>query len=250
LDVPFTSIFYFLVFIGFGCFILIKGTKNEKFTSLSLLLLFIAQFPLLLIFYTFDSRYIILTVALIATMIGWAFSRFSIKNLYLKLTLLGIFFTLHLMGQIPLFKQVVANNILHTSVGWQYEAVKNFDSYFSQNAERQPLLITALPPHLVASYQKQKYSLLPLSPDQEFLQKGEYVWGSTVPYDSLIDGYRMWLTDGKEIYITNAYITHQQSVIGDYEEYKRHFNFELVSEGCLSACNIYKLSTLADDYKM
>lgn len=239
--ISFTSPLYFLTFMVMGTLTLIKGNREERFSSITLLLLFLAQLPLLLMFYSTDSRYIILTIPIMAVMVGWTFSNLSIANSYIKTLILLIIIGLQLFSQIPLFKQVLANNLLHKSNGWQYLAIQHFDEYFSQANTNDVYLITALPPHLVAAYQKEDYELLPLSNDQEFLQKGEHVWGEDVPYDSLVEGYKAWIEQGKIIYITNAYITHQQSVIYDFEKYKEAFVLEQVSEGCSSACNIYKL---------
>jgi hypothetical protein len=50
------------------------------------------------------------------------------------------------------------------------------------------------------------------------------------------------INNGKTVYISNSYITHQQKVISDYEKFKKEFTFELVTTGCLDTCNIYKLN--------
>jgi hypothetical protein len=114
--------------------------------------------------------------------------------------------------------------------------------HFNNHLEEEVLIITALPPFLVDVYQTTSYRVLPMSPDQEFLSKKQYVWGDDINYADLRGTYREWLEEGRELYISNAYITHQQSVIEDYESYKESFEFEIMAEGCDQACNIYRLS--------
>ncbi len=153
----------------------------------------------------------------------------------ISLIIIGV----HSLHQISLFKEIISFNVLHRSTAWQYQAIKQFDLYFLDKSDVK--IITALPPFLVDAYQETEYRVLPLSQSQEFLQKKELVWGTDVPYENLMEGYITWLKQSKRLFISNAYITHQQSVIEDYEAYKTQFDLELVSSGCLDACNIYEL---------
>lgn len=211
-----------------------KKLKNASLKLISLLLIFISQFFLLLSFHITDSRYIIYTVLLLPLIFIFSVP----KKIGLKYkSIICIFIILHIVNQLPLFKLVISENIFHKSTAWQYEAILHFNKNLAENSE----LITTLPPFLVDAYQSKPYRTLPLSKSQEFLQKGELVWGEDVNYADLITGYKNWLVEGKTLYISNSYITHQQSVIDDFEMFKKEFNLELVSSGCLEACNIYKL---------
>ena len=197
----------------------------------------------MLIFYTVDERYLLLSIPIFIIAICLsidAYSQLVQKHLVVFFQIVCIVVALQLWSQKPLITQLFADSILHHSEAWQYQSIKQFDSYF-KNQDSSAYLITSLPPMLVEAYQTTRYQALPLSTSQEFINKQEYIWGPDVPYSNLIEGYKEWLQEGRQVYISNAYITQQQSVITDYELYKNNFELEQVSEGCLSACNIYKL---------
>lgn len=230
-----SNIMLFGLFITSCLYLLFKTNKRNQ--AHLLITLFLSLFPLQLIFYSTDARYIIYSIPLIALGIGWLIEAWPEKRRALFfLTVLGIF--LQLFMQRSFVKEIIASNIFGRSTAWQYEAVL----HFNRQSTDSDLIITALPPFLVDTYQTKPYRVLPLSHHQEFLDKQQYVWGSDIAYDDLIGTYTQWLEEGRPLYITNAYITHQQAVIEDYENYKNYFDFELVSEGCEQACNIYKLS--------
>jgi hypothetical protein len=204
-----------------------------------LLLVFCSLFFLLLTFYLTDSRYIIYIIPIYIVL----FSLTTPRELFLSYKFLIFFlFISHIFSQIPLFKKIISENIFHRSVAWQYEASKIIGDFSSHEQNSQ--IITALPPHLVAAYTNDQSILLPLSNSQEFLQKKQYIWGEKINYNNLLLYYKEQVAAGENIYITNSYITHQQSVIDDYEAYKTEFTFKLIKEGCLGACNIYKLELL------
>lgn len=191
-----------------------------------------------LIFYAVDDRYIILLIPLLVlSFIGFidntSEKHNTLSKVFVGITILSLFFI-----QRNVYKELIVANILDRSTAWQYQAIKHFDTSLSEG----DYIITALPPHLVSAYQQRSYTVLPISNYQEFLQTGYEIWGPEPNYNDLKAGYNDMLEEGKTLYISNSYITHQQSVIKDYEDYKKLFNFELVSEGCLSACNIYRLS--------
>lgn len=219
--------------------------KSAK-TSLSILLvlLFFAQFAVLLIFYTVDTRYALCTIPLVALQLGWLMKDVLKRKKWAGAGIIGIVTMILAYQQLPLFKLLINDNLLGRSVAWQYQSITHFNRYFLDKP--QALVVTALPPFLVDAYQTSNYRALPLSQNQEFIQKQEYVWGSDINYQALIDEYKNDLEKGTPLYISNAYITQHSSVIADYENYKKEFKLELVSEGCLSACNIYKLSVLDD----
>jgi len=215
--------------------------------GLILLALFLAQFPIMLIFYVADARYIILTVPIFALAAGWL-SEFwleffkSRRQRSVFFLLVGLALIIQLWVQLPLVRQVVAANLLGRTVGWQREEIKEFDQVLVSESD-EAYLITALPPFLVDAYSEGNYRVLPMSSSQEFLQKSQWVWGSDLepeeyPVD-LNNIYGELLAEGKKVYISNAYISHSHEVVLDYEELQKTYSFELVSEGCLGTCNVY-----------
>lgn len=220
---------------SFGWVVLLR--RKPIFAWISMVL-FISLLVLILPFYVVDVRYILpawLFICMWATVaLIWLSER---KGLKFTLIAGGLIVGSLLLAQLPLMKTLLTENVLRTAQPWQYLAVKEVSSQLD-NEDR---LITALPPHYVNLFSENNLVLLPLSPAQEFMQKGIPAWGSNVPYEDLLTGYQTWLEEGRELFITNAYITHQQAVIDDYEAFKTRFDFELVSEGCQGVCNLYQL---------
>jgi hypothetical protein len=242
---PFTSIS--ILIAGLAGLLLSIYSKKDTYLVGILSASFLAQFSLLLIFYTVDSRYIIIAIPLLALATALAFQRLSefpkLHTQHLVVLLCLVFLPLTL-SQVPVFRYLLSANILHTTKAWQLESVKHFDTFFKDTPNQ--LLITALPPYYVDAYQKSDYRVLPLSLAQEFAtNKKIYPWGNHINYNDLTQEFTKLLAENKRIYISNAYITHSQTVISDFEKYKEVFDLTLVSQGCQDACNIYTL-TLKD----
>lgn len=214
---------------------LFTNTKKKLLKIFPMIIIFLSIFSLLITFYLSDSRYIIYVIPLLIVSFSTTIpSKINRKQQIFYIVLILI----HFFNQAPIFKQLIADNILHRSTAWQYEAIIEIET-FAKN--KNISIITALPPHLVDAYSSNSMKILPLSTHQEFLQKKQYVWGSNIDYDNLPNYYRQLVQNGEEIYITNAYVNHQQSVIVDYEAFKNSFELILEHEGCLNTCNIYKL---------
>lgn len=234
-SLPFTSVGVTLsAAVGFWLY-----RKSHLIEVASLALLGASIYPLLLVFYQADLRYSVLILPILVIGVTLAVSKTWHTRPLWGLLLMAVILLFQL-PQLSIFKNILSNNLLHRSTAWQYRAIQAFDQFAVQQSG-EVMIITALPPHLVDAYQIEPYRVLPLSPAQEFLQKKQFVWGSDVHYEDLLAGYRQWLEEGKVLYISNAYVTHQQSVIDDYEAYKKHFKLELVVEGCQQACNVYQL---------
>ncbi len=215
---------------------LVKQVRQQQWLDFTILTgLFLSVFPLQLVFYTADTRYILyvlpIMLAGIASLVGNSQQTFRWSAILVLAILLNLF-----LGQ-NLAKQVIANNWLGRSQAWQQQAVFQFNQTLPENAQ----IITTLPPFLVDAYQDKFYRILPLSSSQEFLSKKQYIWGYDINYADLIQNYTDWLNQGETLYISNAYITHQQKVIDDFERYKQVFELELIATGCQNACNIYQL---------
>lgn len=219
------------------------SSKQARSQVVILLGILSSIFPLIILFYVVDIRYILTALPiLIFSQVFFFDAIFRRWNKVIGLLFAILIFILVGYSQAPLFKEIVLSNIFHRSIGWQYEAIINFNKFANSSIGHEQIeIITALPPFLVGTYQTQNYKVLPLSEHQEFIAKKQYVWGDDVSYDNLIEGYKKKLNDGKNIYISNAYITHQQEVIKDFEEYKKNFQLLPVSSGCLNTCNIYQI---------
>jgi len=249
------------IFASMGLVILpLLAWKLKRFCyeTIVVISLFLAQFPLMLVFYTLDTRYIIYSLPLIALAGGWSVALIaplvSRKWLYLGL---GLVLLAHVFTQVPHFKQILSANVLGRTVGWQYQAITSFDHYFAATNEP-AYLITAIPPFLVDAYSTSTYRVLPLSPAQEFIAKGQWVWGTDTDPERWmsspptfrnpryqLDSIQLVIDDllvrNEPIFISNAYITHLPQVIKDYETWKEQYVFEAVQTGCEQACDMYRI---------
>lgn len=226
-----------------GIFFMFK--QKKYYTALVMMLMSLSSLVAPLIFYVQDARYSSLLTVTVSIGIAWFIQRIAqySKNKKKYLYLL-VFFCL--LGQIysqkNLIQKIIAANLLHRSVAWQYEAIKSFNTFFEN--KRSSYLITALPPFLVSEYSNETYKILPLSKEQEFFNKKQQAWGSSVPQTDLPAFFTQLLEEKNEVYISNAYITHSQTVVADYQGLEKLFIFVPVSQGCLKTCNIYKLQLI------
>lgn len=236
---PLVSFFVALPALAFLCYSLMARPLPKNSSKYRFIMgLIMAQLALPLIFYHQDTRYVYFTLPLYIVLIGYASTHYN-KSAHSYLFILCILIA-STVTQIKPLAQIIKSNYVPTRIGWQRMAISEFDRVYERSAAR-PQLITALPPFLISAYQTGSYTVLPLSEHQEFIAKGQQAWGGGVPLTELRREYAAWLKQGKKLYISNAYITHQQSVIDDFEAYKSMFTLRQVSEGCYSACNIYEL---------
>lgn len=286
---PLTSSLIFVFFLS-GCLIslLPKSLITKKFHSpinyfnnLKLCaLMFVSQFPILLTFYTSDSRYILYSIPIIIVGTACVFKigliELSIKRLQSLIVIcISLTTLIHLCSQGGFLLSIVKANFFSTTTAWQKESILGLDQSLKKlNTESQfSFLVTAIPPFLFDTYASDpSYLLLPLSAHQEFIAKGEWVWGSkslsflnealasksmkfrntndeskrysVQQFDSphLMDLYTFLLVNNYSVYISNAYVTHQYSVTEDFESIKRYFNLTPITENCRNACNLYRLS--------
>ncbi|MEN8253404.1 MAG: hypothetical protein ABFQ62_03460 [Patescibacteria group bacterium] len=218
------------------------GSKNIKTKNLSLTVtgFFLAQFPLLLVFTSSDARYIVLSIPILIICLAILIA--NIKNLKMSYLILLALLLSQIYLQKDFYKQIISENILGRSSAWQQEAVINFNSQLPNNS----FMITALPPFFIDLHQNQNYQALPLSKNQEFINKGQWLWGSAYETNNLLDLYDKLLLAKKQVFISNAYITHNHQVTEDYEKLKDKYDFRLVSRNCDAACEIYEINFKTD----
>lgn len=244
-----SGLFFALAMAGLGYGLLASDKLRGAWRGVAAV--WLALWPIALVFYVVDARYIIYSIPILSLAVTWFFDQLSLASH--RKTMIGLIIGLLLAGlgqlisQAGLAKEIIAANVLHRSRAWQFESIQHFNQVFTDKPNA--ILITALPPFLVDAYQVGAYRVAPLSTAQEFLQKGEHVWGDDVMYTDLIQGYAAWVAEGKELYISNAYITHAQQVIRDYERYKSTFIFVPVSEGCDHVCDVYLLKLATESAK-
>ncbi len=223
-----------------ACIGIVILIKRRQRALVGVTILFFSLIPLLLLLHAHDARYVYYVIPVFTLICTYLYTFISTKNKKAAYVMAGILILAQIFSQLPLMLEILKTNVFHSSNGWQHIAVSEFDKVLTQKEER-TFLITALPPFFVDAYQTGSYTVLPLSEHQEFIAKGQQAWGNEVPLSNLNSTYQQWLLQGKKLYISNAYITHQKSVIDDFEAYKKTFTLKPISEGCYSACNIYEL---------
>lgn len=214
-----------------------KRFDNKTWTRWLFITIFLSQFPLLLVFYVTDARYALLSTPLIALGIGLFTSDILKEKWKIMLSLL---FCVVLIGQQRmLLKEILASNWLNRSRAWQYESIKFFNQTFSEQPGS--YLITALPPFLFDLYGMGQYQVLPLSSEQEFLDKGQLIWGNEVIPNQLVDYYHYLLKTGQAVFVTNAYLSAEAPFKYDFGALAEHFQLEQIMQGCENTCTVYRL---------
>lgn len=229
-----------LVLLPVSVLLFIKKSAEQNLV-IKLVFFIVSITALQSFFYAADNRYLInvLPLVFLAAALSLPLILGKKREVY-SFLILGILAAGLLISQKDFYRRLIGTNWLQRSTAWQYEAVKHFESL---NLPENSALITALPPYLFSFYYPDSPAILPLSSAQEFMNENQRPWGTELNYDDLIEGYRLQLEEEKILYISNAYITHQQSVITDFEQYKENFELKLVSEGCQQTCNVYRLLT-------
>jgi len=199
--------------------------------------------PLLLLqfFYVTDGRYLLTAIPCLIMALAYLLTAWPKPTQRYLIIVLGAVLLIQIFSQLGFYRQIIASNWLLRSRAWQYESILEFER--SLRAVESPLLITALPPYLVQLYlpAETQIRVLPLSAHQEFSAKKEWVWGNDVEYGNLVSYYQRLLTEGKKVYLSNAYISHSALVGADYSQLSQVFKLILVKEGCLGTCNLFKL---------
>jgi len=221
-------------------------TTKINYTRVSMFLT-IAFAPLVLLqfFYVIDGRYLV--TAILSLVVCLCFILESIRSKIRPRFLLFLIFIIvgfQAISQLTFYRQILSSNILNRSKAWQYEATIEVDALLQK--KKNSYLISTLPPYLFEFYgsAQRGYSILPVSSHQEFLDKNQFVWGDTINYSNLPDHFRQLILEGKEVYITNAYLSHSREVEKDYESLKNQLWFDPVSSGCLYTCAVYRLKLL------
>ena len=235
--------------IGGGALYLIAknwGDKNKRLNNIYLILIALIILPLQLIFYVYDNRYLSQLIPLLVVIIiynwRWPLEKEGRRNAIAVgiMAMLGLWF---LTGQAGWYRKIVVDNFLYRSVAWQKEAVMFIGEYFENQENQDFALITNISPFYYDYYGWGKSEYLPLAPLYEY--QGTTLWREKYDWEKFVADPVGFYTDileaGKELYLTNAYVTNAEYVINHNELYKAAFELELVQVGCDQACNIYKV---------
>ena len=193
-----------------------------------------------------EGRYISTVIPLFMLGVGVILDKLN-KNIYLIL-FLGVYFLtkgtvngFYERKATSLKRQILNNQLEENEIPWTWVAVQSFNEYFKDKTDI--YLGTVTNPFYINYFGNGNYKFVPLSPRQEFSGAGkgfidEYFKNS----NSLVDIYQNLLDTGKEVYVTNYYLTYYHGGLdSDYLNIEKNFKFSQVSDGCLGECKIYKL---------
>ena len=139
-------------------------------------------------------------------------------------------------------RQIMNNRLEENEVPWNYVAIGKINEYFDKKKEN-VYLGTFLNPFYVMYFGNGNYKFLPLSTRQEFSGLGKgFIDKYFEKENSVVNLYKSLLLQGKEIYVTNYYLTYSKGALDDeYHNLEKIFKFTQVKDGCLGECKIYKL---------
>jgi len=193
-----------------------------------------------------EGRYISTVIPLFILFSGIIFNELKFNFL------MGIFLIIYFLSRgtvngfyerkaTSLKRQILNNQLEENETPWNYKAIENFNDYFKD--KKDVYLGTILNPFYIMFFGNGNYQFLPLSLRQEFSDVGKNFTGQYVEKDkTLVDLYKRILSEGKELYVTNYYLTYYKgSLDAEYYNLEKVFKFTQVKDGCLGECKIYKL---------
>lgn len=201
-----------------------------------------AQIAFMSTFYAADGRYFIIALPSILISISfvyrWATTRTDkvklAQSIVLLIAILSVGF------QAKELKTKLAINFKYAETPWFYVATKHIEK--SIEADKNTVLISAIPVYFFDFYSQSKYQILPIAQEQEPKTK-PLVYGPEYNYENLIVLYKKLVADGKSVYISNYGLGNQGYMHEAYDQIENSFELELVTEGCFQSCNVYKLTS-------
>lgn len=242
----------FLIFGLYSLATLLSFIKKENWlNNLYILLLALSQLPLQIIFWVFDSRYLLLWVplAVVGIIYDWSLLvDFFNRKALLSIIVVGIALILHLKWQRSFWSFVLNNNWRHASKAWSYTGAQTLNKFMADKPQAK--MVSGLFPYYFSYLANDDSAIyLPMSNQQEFYRwlPAEKAWGTTPNYDLILKDPLLYvqslLENNEEIYISNLSITGSERIIGDYEEFKKTFKAEKVDYyDCDGVCEIYRLT--------
>lgn len=239
---------FFPIWVGVaGWSGLVLGIFRKKYQTISIVLASttLLQAVALSFFYAADSRYQLQVLAAGYISLGIYLSILHQTFVQLQQSRAIKAFLLILFLGTALFsfqriKSQLSLNLKYAETPWWYLMVEEMDAYFSDTASDETMLITLGSPYFFDFYSNNKYSLLPLSASQDFIQSANIVWGID-EQKTLLATYEDQLSNGKQVYITNFGVNANSQFTSEFTAVTKHFELEEVQTGCHQLCNIYEL---------
>ncbi|MFA5933020.1 MAG: hypothetical protein WCV81_01990 [Microgenomates group bacterium] len=223
-------------------------TKTHRLISITLLIMLVSSVLFMSTFYSVDMRYIYQTIPTLLLGFG-IFMQIIVNRIkkpqlkilfYIGLAFLIIFyFSLNALR----IKNQIMLNIKHSETPWYYMTVQELNKYFTSDkilVGKKPIVISPIPPYYIDFFSNGNYTLMPLSPQQEFRNSKETVYGPN-DYSDLIKLYQTYIKNGYGVYVNKYGIGNESYLNEDFQNIVSRFKLIEVASGCFDACNIYKV---------
>ncbi len=221
--------------------------KDYRFISLALLLFIFSVVFFISTFYSVDARYIYHVIPSLTAGFGLFFvilftlvKKHKIRYLiYLVFSIVAIFY---FATNIIRLKNQIVLNLKYSETPWNYISVRNLNDFFNNQKDfgKKPFVISAAPPYYIDFFSNGKYSLLPLSINQEFYLDKEKVWGQ-YNYPSLVSLYEQKIKAGYPLYLSRYGIGNEGYLHVSYNDIFKNFKVTEVQKGCFEVCNLYQV---------
>ena len=135
-------------------------------------------------------------------------------------------------------------NLKYAETPWWYLAVLDMNTYFAKveaKSGKKPVVISAMPPYFIDFYSNKTYTLLPLSPQQEFRSYLVESWGPN-DYTDMVKLYNTYLKNGYEVYLEEYGLGNEGYLHEAFDDVLKNFTVKKVQSGCYNVCNIYHVS--------
>jgi len=221
---------------------------KRKWLSVILLSFIFSTIFLMSLFYSADARYLI--VAVPSSILGVGLFLIWIRESPFKYARLGyevlliVFLLLYCVTQASRLKFDVMLNLKYAETPWYYLSVKTADTYLSEHKRefnKEPVIISAIPPYLLDFYAKENFIVLPLSSRQEFATHSQQAWGN-YSYADLTGVYQKFFEEGNPIFLMQYGLGDVDYLHVAYDQVFKDFTLKKVQEGCYSVCDVYQIT--------
>lgn len=228
---------------------IIVGLVDRKYRlfSVTAIGIYLATVGFMSMFYVVDARYFYhaIPIALIGVGIAcsMAYRIAKRKSLWVGIGI-ACLVVFYLLSNFSRLKFQLSLNLKYAENPWYYVSVRKVDEYLSsQTFEKEPVVISPVPPFLFDFYAKTPMLLLPLHKEQEFRNARTQTWGEH-DYTNLRAVYSEYIKQGYPVYLSTYGLGNEGFLHQAREQMDKDFHLTLVMDECYSLCKVYKVEPL------
>ncbi len=221
--------------------------KKTRWTGVFLLVMLLSVIAFMSVFYAYDGRYFIIAIPTLFLGMGYfcsfLYETFPKKKRYAD-TFMLLLVAFILVMNAKQAKFTIGLNLKYAETPWYYLSIRTFDTYLhahSNEFEKEPVVISPLPPYMIDAYADEKMLVLPLDPGQEFRSRLYEAWGD-YDFEHLDSEYTRLLSEGHKVFLTKYGLGNEQFLQNRFAHLLEVFDARKVEEGCFTLCDIYELT--------